>query len=336
MRCSLRLRFLSWRSRSSGTYDFNQRFADIERIGHGAGALVEAGAPLRIIADLMRVPMAFRKIKPGAAGVTLTFLVHGAWDKRLIHSHMPDALPRMKLWLYAIWRSLDLGHDFVEWVAKHVLEIPGSTDQVVGSLIEIKDWVQASQRSRTSHQIRNTLPEASDCHASRGEEFVVRPFSPDMSLRTVTQLSASWHEAVATNMVGPNYEFSEPWCGAGHSCGYEIIPIANSGDLYREGHAMHHCVGTKGDQVRDGSAYFYSVRKQKERIATLELVRHGAAVAIGELRGPCNSQAPKEIVRAVENWLRLQREFRLPKERKVSEDVSFPEGRDDLDLEIPF
>ena len=156
-----------------------------------------------------------------------------------------------------------------------------------------------------------------------------------MSLKTVTRLSANWHEAVANNMVGPNYDFPEPWCDAGQSCGYEIIPIANSGELYREGHAMHHCVGTKCDQVRNGSVYFYSVRKRQERIATLELVKHDAGGAIGELRGPCNSQVPKEIVRAVRSWLRSQREFRFPERRIVDPEV-FRKKRDELDNEIPF
>jgi hypothetical protein len=56
---------------------------------------------------------------------------------------------------------------------------------------------------------------------------------------------------------------------------------------------MHHCVGPKGDLVRSGIAYFYSVRKCKERIATLELVKNGGSAAIGELRGSCYSQVSK-------------------------------------------
>jgi hypothetical protein len=171
--------------------------------------------------------------------------------------------------------------------------------------------------------------------SSGGEEFVIRPFSPDMSLKTVTQLSANWHEAVANNMVGPNCEFPEPWCNAGHSCGCEIIPIANSGDLYREGHAMHHCVGAKGGLVRQGDAYFYSVRKHHERIATLELIKHDGGCAIGELRGPCNSQVSREIERAGRSWLRSQRAFRFPEKPAVEHDV-FREKRDDFDNEIPF
>lgn len=123
----------------AGNSDFERHLADKKRIGSEAAALVEAGAPLRKIADLMRMPMAFRKIKPGAADWTLASIVHSAWDKRLIHAYMPETLPRMKLWLEAIWRFSNLGPDFVEWVAKHVFEIPGSDDRVISELFEIKD-----------------------------------------------------------------------------------------------------------------------------------------------------------------------------------------------------
>ena len=307
-----------------------KEYAEIMRIGHEAAALVEAGAPLKIIADLMRVPVAFRKIKPGAADWPLSYIVHSAWDKRLIYAYMPDTLPGMKLWLDAIGRSSDLGCDFVEWVAKHVLEIPGSTDQVIGSLYDIKDWVRASQRARTPQHMRDTCPDARDFSLSRGEEFVVRPFSPDMSLNTVTQLSSNWHEAVANNMVGPNYEFPQPWCEAGLSGGYEIIPIINSGDLYREGHAMHHCVGAKGDQVRHGAAYVYSVRKRNERVATLELLRSSGVIEIGELRGLCNGEVSREVVRAVKIWLRSQRQFHFPEKPTVADQV-FPKERSVVD-----
>jgi PcfJ-like protein len=319
-----------------GNADFGKRLAEIKNIGNEAATLVEAGAPLKKIADLMRVPMAFRKIKPGAADWTLSYIVHSPWDKRLIHAYMPDSLPRMKLWLNAIYRSTDLGRDFVEWVAKHVLDIPGGTDQIVSSLFDIKDWVRASHRARIPQHTRNTCSDDTALSSSRGEEFVVRAFSPDMSLKTVTKLSSDWHEAVANNMSGAEYEFPKPWFCAAESCGYEIVPIATSADLYREGHALHHCVGAQGDRVQAGAAYFYSVRKRKERVATLELVELGADVAIGDLRGSCNSQVPKGIERAARSWLRSQREFHFPMERKVADDVLFPKGRDVAYDEIPF
>ena len=63
--------------------------------------LVEAGAPLKKIADLMGVPMAFRKVKPGAADLAL-YVINALHDQRLVHAYMPSALPRMKLWLRCI------------------------------------------------------------------------------------------------------------------------------------------------------------------------------------------------------------------------------------------
>jgi hypothetical protein len=85
--------------------------------------------------------------------------------------------------------------------------------------------------------------------------------------------------------------------------------------------------------VQAGYAYFYSIREDNERIATLELVRHGGSVEIGQLRGSCNSQVSKKMVRVVESWLRSQREFCFPKKH-------FPQKRgfvdDDDDDEIPF
>ena len=91
-----------------------------------------------------------------------------------------------------------------------------------------------------------------------GSEFIVRPFTPSMSLKTATALSADWHEAVANNLDGPNSAFPAPWHPAARLGDYEILPIEDAASLYREGTAMHHCVGTYGDQVQRGNLYIYS------------------------------------------------------------------------------
>ena len=100
---------------------------------------------------------------------------------------------------------------------------------------------------------------------------------------------------------------------------------------------MHHCVGTQGDRVQCGNAYFYSVREEGVRIATLELLNHGGSIVIGDLRGVCNSQVSKTVRRCVESWLHSKKEFRLPAERKLKEGIP-PAGsvaRDELS-ELPF
>jgi hypothetical protein len=264
-----------------------------------AACLVEAGAPLHHVAAAMGIPMAVRKIKAGAASGGLLAAEIAARHPDLFHTCLPDSLPRAKLWLYATWFANNLaGSDFMEWTAKHCLEISNDIEVMRATLTDLSDWVTASRPDIIIPGPISRRP--------WGRQFVTRPFSADMSLQTVTKLSAEWHEAVANNMDGPDHPFPAPWCAAGQSGGYEIIPIASSGELYREGRAMHHCAGIYEDKVQKGRCYLYSVREKGKRIATLELMRGSNQILIGQLRGPCNAQVPNAVVQAVRVWLRAQ------------------------------
>ena len=264
--------------------------------------LVERGARLRDVAAVMQIPMALRRVKPGAAHMVLPVWVedpdwrwhlqeHGMpWiNPEWVISYMPDSLPRMRVWLRAVHGAHGrVGSDFAEWTARHALHIPLGTEAELHSfLFDIADWVHAS-------------------HGKGRHQFVVRPFKQTMSLRTVTKLSAEWHEAVASNLTGPHHAFPAPWFPVARVDGLEIIPIDNSADLYREGALMHHCIGTYAYKVRSGHYYVYSIRRDGERVASAGLVFLGARAKLDQLRGPCNAPAPKQITATVERWLRTQ------------------------------
>jgi hypothetical protein len=232
---------------------------------------------------------------------------------------MPDSLPKMKLWL----RCISLAErccdpNFIQWVAKHTLELDGDPEMVLSSLSDLIDWVQASYRATDLLGDPNPF---SFLFEPSGEQFVARRFDANMSFETVARLSSDWHEAVASDMLGPSCEFPEPWCNGGDALGYTIRPIVNAADLYREGRTMHHCVGSYSHRVMAGQAYLYRIRKRSEPIATVELVRDGEGVAIGQVRGPLNSHVSKDVQRAVKQWLKAQRVFKLPEitEHKYNE-----------------
>jgi len=234
--------------------------------------------------DCGTIPMALRRVKPGAA-----HLAFACYNPEWIVSLMPDSLPRMRVWLLALYNAYRMaGSDFAEWTARHALQIPcGSQNERLSFLCDIADWVRASD-------------------GDDGRQFVVRPFTPTMSLRTVTRLSAEWHEAVASNLTGPQHTFPAPWFPTATINGMEIIPIDNSADLYREGAFMHHCIGTYSEEVRGGRYYVYSIRRNGKRVATAGLVLHGARAILQELRGPRNALASKQITATVQRWLRAQ------------------------------
>src|SRR5262249_17499436 len=66
---------------------FTQGGAGANPNAYRAAELVEAGAPLKKISDLMCIPMAFQKVKPAAADLALS-VVNAVHDQRLIHAYM--------------------------------------------------------------------------------------------------------------------------------------------------------------------------------------------------------------------------------------------------------
>jgi hypothetical protein len=278
--------------RGSWARDYEARTKERMARVQEATALVERGVRLRDVAAVMQVPMSMRHIKPGAANI-----VDEIHKSEWIRSYMPDSLPRMRLWLRAVRYARDIaGPDFAEWAAKNVLQIP--VGGVATFLENTADWVRACRdpRSDLSWERNN------------GHRFVVRPFSPDMSLRTVTKLSADWHEAVAASN-GSHCAFPPPWIPPATINGLDIIPIDNSNDLYLEGAAMHHCVGIYSLGVVEGEHYIYGIRRDGERVATAALTRRDGRAVLQQIRGPCNVEPPAEIKTTVRRWLRFAGNF---------------------------
>ncbi len=260
--------------------------------------LVERGARLRDVAGVMDVPMALRHIKPGVAHFASGVLCE---HPELLHA-MPDTVPRSRIWLRAVpWAHNRVSAEFAAWVARHAPQIPGSLNHVGGVLEDIADWVRAGMPPEEQDRLLGERP------MRAGREFVVRPFTPSMSLKTATALSADWHEAVANNLDGPNSVFPDPWYPAARLGDYEILPIEDGASLYREGTAMHHCVGTYGDQVQRGDLYIYSIRRSGEPVATLALGHHNGRAYPEQIRGRCNTEPPKATIATVMRWLRAQK-----------------------------
>ena len=169
----------------------------------------------------MQIPMALRRVKPGAA-----HLAHPCHNAEWVTSLMPDALPQMRIWLRAVdYAHRHGGPNFAEWTAAHVLQIPGRESQIAAFLSDIKDWVRAS-RSGGENPFGG--------EGGNGHQFITRPFQSTMSLRSVSKLSDEWHEAVASNMSGPQYASPVPWLPAATINGVDIVPIDSSADLYEE------------------------------------------------------------------------------------------------------
>ena len=283
-----------------------------------AAKLVEFGARLRDVAAALNFPLALRHVPPGAAHLVGSVVLR---HPDLIQ-WMPRQTPAVKIWLMLVDFAHNRGgDDFGRWIARHVSEIPGRLNGVAHTVTDLLDWVRAREGS--------------------GREFVTRSFTPAMGLKAATQASQEWHEAVATNAdCRQGRELPAPWYPAAKQGAFDIVPIATAADLYREGQAMHHCVATYADRVREGACYVFSVRQSGERVATVSLVRDGARVLIEQVRGPCNSTPTTAIMTALRQWLRTRPAPAIQPRDQQSEGLerisrAIRAAEDDLE-EIPF
>ena len=185
----------------------------------------------------------------------------------------------------------------------------------VQSVVEdVSDWVRASYASEVpDYAIKAIVGGSRLVNLPAGADLITRRFSPDMSLSTVLKLSEEWHHAVAEHGGPASVQFPEPWCDGGVVDGYGIRPLRNSAALYLEGRSMHHCVNAFANDIANGESFIYSITKDGERVATLELARRHGKAQLGQLRGPCNSIPPKSVEAVVRKWWRNARKaVRLP------------------------
>jgi PcfJ-like protein len=239
--------------------------------------MVERGVRLNQIARFMDVPMCTRKLKPAVAH----WFCHMPDE---FHWYLPEKTWEQRLWLRAFKSRGTDDPDFTHWIARNVLKVGDRIRPVLNFLGDMNDWVSEAKREQP--------------------RCITRPFSPDMSLETVRNESKLWHEAIAKcEAAESGYKIPAPWYPASQVEGYDFVPLDSAEELWKEGRAMHNCVGSYDRRVAAGNCYIYSVRQGDNRVATVELVRKEWKVKPGQIRAACNAEPPKEVKVAVRKWI---------------------------------
>jgi PcfJ-like protein len=239
--------------------------------------MVERGARLNQIASFMDIPMWTRKLKPAEAH----------WFDYVpddLHCYLPEKTWEQRLWLRAFMSRGADNPDFAYWIARNVLKVGNRIRPVLNFLSDMNDWVMEAKRKKP--------------------RCITRPFSQDMSVKTVRTENELWHEAIAKCKAPKSkYKIPAPWYPAGQVSGYQIVPLDSTEELWKEGRAMHHCAGSYDYRVAAGKCYMYSVRQGDNRLATVELVRKQGKVTPLQIRAACNAEPSKEVKIAVRKWI---------------------------------
>jgi PcfJ-like protein len=242
--------------------------------------MVERGVRLNQIAAFMDILMWGRRLKPAEAHL------FGRMPGGDLHWYLPDKTWEQRIWLRAFMslQSKSVDPEFAYWLARNVLKMGNRIRPVLDKLSDTYDWTDEARREEP--------------------RCITRLFSSDMSWETVRRETEKWHEALATTKLrASNYKIPVPWFPAAEVNGYEIVPLDSSDELWKEGAAMHNCVGTYDRRMAAGECYVYSVRQGGTRIVTVELVRDDGKVKPGQMKAACNKPAPKEVAAVVRMWL---------------------------------
>lgn len=145
----------------------------------------------------------------------------------------------------------------------------------------LADYLLAQQQAEAAGQ-----PHHFDCRCVSWEDISVSVAEWDNMMRESLKPGANI-EADYTPLPNAPTCFTVPDAGV-----FEFVPLRSALALGEEGKAMHHCVASYSRDVLTGLSRIFSVRRNDQRVATMEIVfrdREPRGYRISQLKGPCNA-----------------------------------------------
>ncbi|MGD2133994.1 MAG: PcfJ domain-containing protein [Maricaulaceae bacterium] len=149
-------------------------------------------------------------------------------------------------------------------------------------------------------------------------DFIDRPsslFDPRWSMAAFTSALTRWEstytehdrlvDCLKREGVDPEQVFDYgPLPASVFIDGLELRALATPLDIVNEGAAMRHCAASYITHVAHGRSWLYSVRRDGERLATLELVMNDGRFVLAQIKARRNGPAPAEALHAARRFVR--------------------------------
>jgi hypothetical protein len=249
-------------------------------------ARVIEGAPLASVAAAAEVPMWLRGLPPETFSCPVGPLPGSPSFRRRIVNHLPSRKLAPK-WLRAVSEMADVAHeDAAIWIAREIVREARrvSLDQL--RLLGLWVWF-SNQPGTFSHSMIN------------------KRWMPDVQLRSALDAVDDWRTNITLHANLGRAQLAELWLQPGHVRGYDFRPLASVPEIAEEAMAMNNCLRTFGDNLAHNRCRLWSLRKDGQRVATLQVAfRFGDPLPnVVQLKGHGNSQPSLEVWLAARHWL---------------------------------
>jgi hypothetical protein len=128
-----------------------------------------------------------------------------------------------------------------------------------------------------------------------------------MAFATALEAAKAWHVSVDLYVHIGDANIVDVWTAPAIVDGYEFVPLQSFTDIVEEARTMKNCLRSYGWNLAHNNSRLWSIRKNGERIATLEIAlwRRDPLLCVSHLAGPGNDSAGVEVWWAAERWLHM-------------------------------
>ncbi|OAF07655.1 hypothetical protein AYJ54_17525 [Bradyrhizobium centrolobii] len=250
-------------------------------------ACVIDGLGLAEVAAAADLPLWLRRLPPEAFAGPIARLPDSEFFRRQIANHLPRSPKLAPIWLQVVADVASLAHEPAAlWIARELVREPRGVTPARLRLICLWSWF-STQR------------------ATFGRELITQPWTPDMRMGTALAAADDWRVGIALHVSLGREVIADMWLRAGHVAGYDFLPLNSVSAIAEEADAMRNCLKTYGYNVAHNRSRLWSVRRNGERVATLRVGcgPRDPFPSIVELEGAGNTEAPRELWWAAQQWL---------------------------------
>lgn len=287
----------------------SERFLDLAKVFPGAAflianrhrprdqrlaaqSLIVEGAALRTVAKSLQIPVWLRRLPPEAFETADLVVPNSELFARRIAARFPGHACDTAFWLTTLtFASQAATDDFALWLAEQPLyDVRGDVAKLFG-VFSAYAWFSTEARGTPAHNL------------------IVVPWRPEIAFDTALCAAKSWLNRLRLVTQLPVGTLTDSWLEPGRSGPFEFVALTCQGEILQEAQAMQNCADQYADRLSRDKCRLFSVRRGKNRVATLEIGPHpreAGVLAITQLKARHNMPACVEVWQAAHAWLSSQ------------------------------
>ena len=247
------------------------------------------GGNLRNAARILGLPWWLRKVPPECFSRPINALPTSEKFARRITNLIPERQRDLQNWFRCVLRASEIGDDdFAIWIARHK-ELWMEPDILNLPLELLASWAWFGKQKEHAEYIPSK-----------------RRWHRNIGLQTALEEAKAWYNRIRLIVLLGKTGLEDSWLNGDSVMGYDFRPLRTAADFFDESKAMKNCLDQYADHIRFDDVRVFSIWKQGQRIANIEIGAHeddSSIPTIEQLRGAGNQHVPANLWQAAYAWM---------------------------------